>query len=246
MTLEKVKQVLVGVEGWLIPKEVDFLYEQARRLKNKGVIVEIGSYKGRSTITLAGGSEEGLSNKIYAIDPHITDLEQRLSNKSESSFNDFKKNIEDSGLAYLVEPIISLSQDVVKNWNKPIEFLWIDGDHTYEGAKRDFDLFVPFLVDGGVVAFHDSYSVVVQKVLKDCIFTSKYYSDTGIAGTIAFGKKHNKPVFLIERIKNRYVFILIKLRRILYDVPLPQGIKQIISNFGKILLRIAGLDRAHV
>jgi cephalosporin hydroxylase len=37
----------------------------------------------------------------------------------------------------------------------PVDFLFIDGNHTYEGVKRDFELYSPFVRRGGVIAFHD-------------------------------------------------------------------------------------------
>jgi predicted O-methyltransferase YrrM len=39
--------------------------------------------------------------------------------------------------------------------NKPVDFLFIDGDHSYEGVKRDFELWSPLVRPGGLVAFHD-------------------------------------------------------------------------------------------
>ena len=36
-----------------------------------------------------------------------------------------------------------------------LDFLFIDGDHTYEGAKRDFKMYGPLVRKGGVIAFHD-------------------------------------------------------------------------------------------
>jgi len=36
-----------------------------------------------------------------------------------------------------------------------LDFLFIDGDHTYEGVKRDFEMYSPLVRGGGVVAFHD-------------------------------------------------------------------------------------------
>jgi len=36
-----------------------------------------------------------------------------------------------------------------------LDFLFIDGDHTYEGVKKDFEMYSPLVRRGGVVAFHD-------------------------------------------------------------------------------------------
>lgn len=36
-----------------------------------------------------------------------------------------------------------------------IDYLFIDGDHTYEGVKRDFELYSPLVRRGGIIAFHD-------------------------------------------------------------------------------------------
>lgn len=36
-----------------------------------------------------------------------------------------------------------------------LDFLFIDGDHTYDGVCKDFDMYSPFVRDGGIIAFHD-------------------------------------------------------------------------------------------
>lgn len=36
-----------------------------------------------------------------------------------------------------------------------VDFLFIDGDHTYHGVKRDFEMYKPLVNDGGIIAFHD-------------------------------------------------------------------------------------------
>lgn len=36
-----------------------------------------------------------------------------------------------------------------------LDFLFIDGDHSYEGVRRDFELYSPLVREGGFVAFHD-------------------------------------------------------------------------------------------
>jgi predicted O-methyltransferase YrrM len=39
--------------------------------------------------------------------------------------------------------------------NTSVDLLFIDADHTYEGVKRDYELYLPLVKEGGVVAFHD-------------------------------------------------------------------------------------------
>src|SRR5438876_7135452 len=54
---DEVKRLVAGVPGWLTPNEGHALYEAARACTGRGVIVEIGSWKGKSTICLARGLE---------------------------------------------------------------------------------------------------------------------------------------------------------------------------------------------
>jgi cephalosporin hydroxylase len=39
--------------------------------------------------------------------------------------------------------------------NQPLDVLFIDGDHSYEGVKMDFETYSPLVRRGGVIAFHD-------------------------------------------------------------------------------------------
>jgi predicted O-methyltransferase YrrM len=38
---------------------------------------------------------------------------------------------------------------------KKLDFLFIDGDHTYKGVKMDFEMYSPLVRKGGIIAFHD-------------------------------------------------------------------------------------------
>jgi cephalosporin hydroxylase len=42
---------------------------------------------------------------------------------------------------------------------RPVDFLFVDGDHTYEGVRADFELWTPLVRQGGLVALHDIHSV---------------------------------------------------------------------------------------
>lgn len=41
---------------------------------------------------------------------------------------------------------------------KKLDFVFIDGDHTYEGVKKDFEMYAPLVVGKGLIAFHDIIS----------------------------------------------------------------------------------------
>jgi cephalosporin hydroxylase len=45
-----------------------------------------------------------------------------------------------------------------------VDFLFIDGDHTYEGVKSDFEMYSPLVRNGGIVAFHDIVPGPPEKV----------------------------------------------------------------------------------
>ncbi len=48
---------------------------------------------------------------------------------------------------------LELLKNIIKN--KQIDFLFIDADHTYEGVKRDYELYSPLVRKGGIIGFHD-------------------------------------------------------------------------------------------
>lgn len=48
---------------------------------------------------------------------------------------------------------------------EPLDYLFLDGDHTYDGVKRDFEMYRPLVRGGGIVALHD---VAEHKQEADC------------------------------------------------------------------------------
>lgn len=73
--------------------------------------------------------------------------------------------------------IASKSENAASIWSKPIKFLFIDADHSYDGVKKDFELFEPFVVSGGLIGMHDIDPVGhpgVFKYFKEVMETNKY------------------------------------------------------------------------
>jgi MMP 1-O-methyltransferase len=190
-----VKEKLTGVEGWLTDEEGQALYSLAKECTGRGSIVEIGSFKGRSTICLAMGSRAGHGVRIYAVDTHYG---PRLE--------EFKQNIERAGIDDLVEPVAGRSQEVAYDFDQPIELLFIDGAHDYESVRQDFERWVPKLVEGGVVAMHDTtWDEGPRRVAEELVFRSPNFKNVRfVVGSTTVGRKVAKTSFA-DRLHSRYV-----------------------------------------
>ena len=190
-----VKPLIVDVPGWLTDEEGQALYELATRCTGAGVIVEIGSWKGKSTICLGLGSRAGNGVHIYAIDPH-----------ADYRFGDFKANVERAGVQDLVTPIPSLSQAAADDFEQPIELLFVDGSHEEALVREDFDKWVPKVIDGGWVAFHDTtWTSGPRRVVGERIYRSRRFKDVRfVVGSLTLARKVARNT-LADRLRARYV-----------------------------------------
>lgn len=142
-------------EGMISLEGATLLYEMARRVK-KGCIIEVGSYRGRSAVALGRGSLDGYKVPVYAIEPH-EEFTGVLGGKfGPEDRGAFYRAMLETG-CYSVVRLINLgSRIVAPNWDKEVQLLWIDGDHSYEGVKADFDAWSPHLAADAIVAFDDT------------------------------------------------------------------------------------------
>lgn len=226
--LERIKKNTDAMDGWLSFDEGRFLYETARRLSGCGAVVEIGSWKGKSTIWLAHGLRDGKGEKVFAIDPHTGAPEHHEIFKTKHiwTFDEFKKNIKAAGVERYVEPIVDRSENAAKAWRKPVAFLWIDGAHAYEAAKLDFASWFPHLAEGGVIAYHDSTFDDVRKVVKEKILFSRHFKNAGIVDSITFATRViPREQTAADRMRNRYVYLLGALH-CFRKVPLPRFLRK--------------------
>ncbi len=190
-----VKPLIAEVPGWLTDEEGEALYDLARACTGRGVIVEIGSWKGKSTICLGRGSLAGAGVPIYAIDPH-----------ADYRFGDFKANLDRAGITDLVRPIASLSQPAADDFDEPIELLFVDGSHEYDLVLEDFEKWVPKVVEAGWVAFHDTtWTSGPRKVVGRAIYRSNRFKDARfVVGSTTVARKVEQNS-LADRTRNRYV-----------------------------------------
>lgn len=216
-------------------KEGKLLYKLAKECTGKGVIVEIGSWKGYSTIWLAKGSQSGECVEVYAIDPHIGSEVHRKMYGVVKTYPEFIKNIAKVNVENIVVPMVMTSKQAGEQWGDlPIELLWIDGDH--EAVDVDFDIWYSYVIDGGIIALHDTTmwpSKVPYKVAIEKLYKSGDFVDVKRVMSITYAKK-------IDRLtrKNKIKNLCALYRRYIYQLFIPYYIKGLI-----IAVRILGKVR---
>jgi predicted O-methyltransferase YrrM len=140
---------------------------------NKIVCVEIGSYLGASAYAITSGFTN-TDQKLYCIDIWKSNTKLRPDPKDgKNLFDTFKYNIKKYDSSII--PIVDFSYNAIeyfKENNIKIDFLFIDGDHTYEGVKKDWDLYSKIMNPQGVVVFHDWGWSTVSSMIKDHVLTN--------------------------------------------------------------------------
>lgn len=177
--------------GFLTEREGRFLALLAACTPAQGTILEIGSYKGKSTVGLASVAQRYGLGPVVAVDPHSAPAVTDYGHGSrQSSWDDFRATLRAAGVEGTVEAHRAYSRELARDWKRPIRLLWIDGDHTYQGAKEDIDLFGSHVVPNGVVAFHDvlhSFEGPVR-VFAEVVLASDAFGPAGLCGSIGWAQ----------------------------------------------------------
>lgn len=140
-----------AVPGYLLQGQERWLFEAAYSLPSPANIVEIGSFMGRSTCSLASGCRD-TQKRVFAID---TFNGNDYDFPARGYLDQFSDNVKGCGLSRYVEPVVGVSYEIARSWNRPIHMLFIDGSHQYEDVLADFEGFFPHVAPGGIVALHD-------------------------------------------------------------------------------------------
>ncbi len=83
-------------------------------------------------------------------------------------------------------------------------------------VKLDFDLWFPKVINGGIMAFHDTIVwESPKKVVAECVYKSKHFKDVKFIDSLTFAQKVEQNT-LKDRIKNRYVLLLKNLYEFAY------------------------------
>jgi len=161
-----------SIDGWLSEVEARELYNLAHA-PGTIVVVEVGSFLGRSTAALALGIRAGEhGGKVYAVDTWEGDPDgsrERFAKLGMDPMLAHWNNMVRVEAAPFVEQCRGLSTDWASRWDyySLIDVLFIDGHHAYESVKADVEAWLSHVKRGGVVAFHDEWAPGPSQVIRE-------------------------------------------------------------------------------
>ncbi|GAA2387866.1 class I SAM-dependent methyltransferase [Streptomyces glaucosporus] len=160
-----------AAKGFMPADEGMALYAAAREAARLGLpLLEIGTYCGRSTILLADaarradgdvtvltvdhhrGSEEQQPGWEYH-DPELVDPEVGLMDTLPA----FRRTLHAAGLEDRVVALVGRSPRIASLWGGRLGLVFVDGGHTDEHARADYEGWAPHLAEGGLLVIHDVF-----------------------------------------------------------------------------------------
>ena len=166
----------------------NLLYGFVRSMKPE-TCVEIGSARGKSACFIGMALKENGRGKLYAIDPHTTTAWN--DDQSVETLSVLQSNITQLGLDNQVSILRTTSEEAARQWTRSIDFIFIDGDHSYEGVKRDWELFLPHIKPFGLAVFHDT--------IWDLAPSEHSRTDMGVPRFVDELREKGYPVLTIDR-----------------------------------------------
>ena len=165
------RELALATKGFMPPDEGDALHEaalSAARAVPGAPWVEVGSYCGRSTIWLGDAAREA-GTVVFAVDHHRGSEENqsgwehhdrdvvdaRVGKMDTLPF--FRAAVHDADLEDHVVGVVGKSPIVARYWSTSLAFLFIDGGHGVEPARRDYEGWTPHVAMGGTLAIHDVF-----------------------------------------------------------------------------------------
>lgn len=153
----------LAIDGWMSEQELVWLAERASEHK---LIVEVGSYLGRSTRSLL----DNTTGIVYAFDDWQGPRDAYIEDRKQI-FPQFCKNMDSYLNTDKLHLIIADYAQAYGHCPLHPDMVFIDGSHEYEDVKRDIEYWKTKLIPGGLICGHDinweTVSNAVYEVLGD-------------------------------------------------------------------------------
>jgi hypothetical protein len=200
LSSEQMEQ-LMSIRGAVSESEIAHLFELATQVR-VGCIVEVGAFRGRATAALAMGSLAGFKAPVFVIDPHeefVGIYGGKFGPEDRGSFFETMLKLQ----LYPIIRLINLSSEwLSRTWPLPVSLLWIDGDHTFEGVKRDIDCWLPKLHDEASIVFDDALDPTVGpcRIIEQLTVDPSWTRSAAIGKTVTIVRRWNTITDVTARI----------------------------------------------
>lgn len=206
-SFDEVFRSIADVEGWMTRAQAVRLWDAASQVPAGGLMVEIGSFRGRSAIVLASASGDDV--QLVTIDPHGGNDRgpQQLDGfveEGERDHQEYVANLARAGVTSKVRHVRLPSQEALGEVDEPVDLLYIDGAHRYQPALADIRRWGDRVAPGGTLLIHDSFSSVgVTLALVSHLFSSAQFRYEGRSGSLAQYRRLGRgPVLPAARARN--------------------------------------------
>jgi predicted O-methyltransferase YrrM len=170
-------KIAESAKGFMPTDEGTGLYDAALEALKRfpgGVLGEIGTYCGKSTLFLAGAVKAAGGGTVVTVDHHIGSEENQPGwewhdeemvdphARRLDTLPTFRRTLYDAKVEDVVVGILGKSQAVGALWSTPLAFLFLDGGHTEEQAQADYDAWAHHVAPGGILVIHDVFETPAE------------------------------------------------------------------------------------
>ena len=157
-----------AAKGFLPPDEADALYDAAWAMAPAGLLLEVGTYCGKSA-TYLGAAALRRGGQVVTVDHHRGSEENQpgwewhdpdLVDPAVGLMDTlpfFRRTMHAGGLEDVVTAVVGRSTSVASWWSTPLAMLFIDGGHAAEHCIADYQGWSHHVMPGGVLAIHDVF-----------------------------------------------------------------------------------------
>ncbi len=174
MSFEDVYETLPG-DGWLTKEEAEFLYNKAK--DSQRAILEVGCYKGRSTVLLAS-----FNRPVFCVDPFSNFDESDIS--GDSIYEIWNQNLAERGIKNIDFIRGKIEQVFYPYITEKFGFAYLDGDHTYLGSMNQLNKATEWNIPK--ICMHDYAFSGGGLNIKRAIEDSLQYRLKEVVGTMAY------------------------------------------------------------